>query len=108
MVILCVRPLRRPCVGSSPTALIGCSFGILQVPVHVSQGQPFLYVKERRHMINNQEIEKLANGERIAELVRKIDDDRGRDMVVSMCSGLIEGYILATDRKREKEVRRGI
>lgn len=63
---------------------------------------------ERRHMINNQEIEKLANGERIAELVRKIDDDRGRDMVVSMCSGLIEGYILATDRKREKEVRHGV
>lgn len=63
---------------------------------------------ERRNMINNQEIEKLANGERIAELVRKIDDDRGRDMVVSMCSGLIEGYILATDRKREKEVRHGV
>lgn len=59
-------------------------------------------------MISNQEIEKLANGDQLAELVRKIDDDRGRDMVVSMCSGLIEGYILATDRRREKEVRHGV
>ena len=59
-------------------------------------------------MISNQEIEKLANGDQLAELVRKIDDDRGRDMVVSMCSGLIEGYILATDRRREKEIKHGV
>ena len=81
------------------------------MPVHVSREQPFLlYVRqrERRDMISNQEIEKLANGDQLAELVRKIDDDRGRDMVVSMCSGLIEGYILATDRRREKEIKHGV
>lgn len=58
--------------------------------------------------MSNVEIEKLSNGERIAELVRKIEDDRSRDMVVSMCSGIVEGFLLATDYVRNKENEHGV
>lgn len=56
--------------------------------------------------MSNQEIEKLASGERIAELVAKIEDGHERDMVASMCSGLVEGYLLATGYRRDKEDKR--
>ncbi len=57
--------------------------------------------------MNNQEIEKLANGERLAELVRKIEDRHDRDIVVGMCSGVVEGFLLATNYQN-REVKHGV
>ena len=56
--------------------------------------------------LSNQEIEKLTSGERIADLVAMIEDGHERDMVASMCSGIVEGFLLAKGYHRDKEDKR--
>ena len=49
--------------------------------------------------------EKITDGDRITSIVKQIPDEHDRDAVVAMCSGIVEGFLLATNFKREQEGR---
>jgi hypothetical protein len=52
--------------------------------------------------------DKITNGDRLATIVKQIPEGNGRDSVVAMCSGVVEGFLLATDYQKAKEEKHGV